>query len=88
MCLHGVVRASTREYARADDEFKLIEALARARTAAKLTQAERARRLGSPLDYSAGDLSFAYTFQPHPDRVKLALTWERVCSLLRQAEDS
>ena len=35
------------EYARADDEFKLIEALVRARTAAKLTQAELARRLGT-----------------------------------------
>ena len=35
------------EYARADDEFKLIEALVRARTAAKLTQAEIARRLGT-----------------------------------------
>ena len=43
---------------------------------------------GSPFDYSVGDLSFAYTFQAHPDRVKLALTWERVCGLLRQAEDS
>ena len=35
------------EYARADDEFALIEALVRARTAAKLTQAELARRLGT-----------------------------------------
>ena len=35
------------EYARADDEFTLIEALVRARTAAKLTQAELARRLGT-----------------------------------------
>ena len=35
------------EYARVDDEFKLIEALVRARTAAKLTQAELARRLGT-----------------------------------------
>ena len=35
------------EYARADDEFKLIEALVRARTAAKLTQTELARRLGT-----------------------------------------
>ena len=34
-------------YARADDEFTLIEALVRARTAAKLTQAELARRLGT-----------------------------------------
>ena len=38
---------SAREYARVDDEFKLIEALVRARTAAKLTQAELARRLGT-----------------------------------------
>ena len=38
---------SAREYARADDEFKLIEALVRARTAAQLTQAELARRLGT-----------------------------------------
>ena len=35
------------EYARADDEFALIEALVRARTAAKLTQTELARRLGT-----------------------------------------
>ncbi|MXW37965.1 MAG: helix-turn-helix domain-containing protein [Acidobacteria bacterium] len=34
-------------YARADDEFKLIEALVRARTAASLTQSELARRLGT-----------------------------------------
>ncbi len=33
------------EYARADDEFRLIEALIHARRAAKLTQAELARRL-------------------------------------------
>ena len=36
-----------REYALADDEFALIEALVRARAAAKLTQAELARRLGT-----------------------------------------
>ncbi len=35
------------EYGRADDEFALIEALVRARAAAKLTQAELARRLGT-----------------------------------------
>ena len=35
------------EYARADDEFALIEALVRARAAAKLTQAELAQRLGT-----------------------------------------
>lgn len=35
------------EYARADDEFKLIEALVRARTAASLTQSDLARRLGT-----------------------------------------
>ena len=35
------------EYRRIDDEFKLIEALVQARTAAKLTQAEVARRLGT-----------------------------------------
>ena len=35
------------EYARADDEFALIEALVRARAAAQLTQAELARRLGT-----------------------------------------
>ena len=35
------------EYARVDDEFALIEALVRARAAAKLTQAELARRLGT-----------------------------------------
>ena len=35
------------EYARVDDEFKLIEALVRARMTAKLTQLELARRLGT-----------------------------------------
>jgi transcriptional regulator with XRE-family HTH domain len=35
------------EYARADDEFKLIEELVRARAAAKLTQTELAERLGT-----------------------------------------
>ena len=35
------------EYERADDEFKLIEALVRARAAASLTQSELARRLGT-----------------------------------------
>ena len=35
------------EYARADDEFTLIEALVRARMAAKLSQSELARRLGT-----------------------------------------
>ena len=35
------------EYARADDEFTLIEALVRASTAVKLTQVELARRLGT-----------------------------------------
>ena len=35
------------EYARIDDEFTLIETLVRARTAAKLTEAELARRLGT-----------------------------------------
>ncbi len=35
------------EYARVDDECALIEALVRARTTAKLTQAELARRLGT-----------------------------------------
>ena len=35
------------EYARADEEFALIEAMVRARTAAKLTQTELARRLGT-----------------------------------------
>lgn len=35
------------EYARADDEFTLIEALVRARSAANLTPAEVARRLGT-----------------------------------------
>ena len=34
-------------YALADDEFALIEALVRARAAAKLTQAELAERLGT-----------------------------------------
>ena len=36
-----------KEYARVDEEFELVEALVRARTAAKLTQAELARRLGT-----------------------------------------
>ena len=35
------------EYARADEEYSLIEALVRARSAANLTQAELARRLGT-----------------------------------------
>ena len=35
-----------REYARVDEEFALIEALIRARTTARLTQEELARRLG------------------------------------------
>ena len=35
------------EYARIDEEYALIEALVRARTAAKLTQAELAQRLGT-----------------------------------------
>ena len=35
------------EYARADEEFALIEALVRARTAARLTQEELASRLGT-----------------------------------------
>ena len=35
------------ENARADEEFALIEALIRARTAARLTQEELARRLGT-----------------------------------------
>ncbi len=34
-------------YARVDEEYELVEALVRARTAAKLTQAEVARRLGT-----------------------------------------
>ena len=35
------------EYALADDEFALIEALVRARAAAKMTQAQLAERLGT-----------------------------------------
>lgn len=35
------------EYARADEEYALVEALVRARTDAKLTQAELAQRLGT-----------------------------------------
>ena len=35
------------EYERADAEFAIVEALVRARTAAKLSQAELARRIGS-----------------------------------------
>ena len=35
------------EYARVDNEYALVEALVSARTAAKLTQAEVARRLGT-----------------------------------------
>ena len=34
-------------YARVDEEYTLVEELVRARTAAKLTQAEVARRLGT-----------------------------------------
>ena len=40
-------RELRKEYVRNDDEFTLIEALIRARTAAKLAQAELARRLGT-----------------------------------------
>ena len=36
-----------KEYARVDEEFTLIEALIHARTTARLTQAELARRLGT-----------------------------------------
>ncbi len=35
------------EYARVDNEYTLIEAMIRARTAAKLTQAEVAERIGT-----------------------------------------
>lgn len=35
------------EYAKADDEFRLIEALVNARTKAKLSQAELARKIGT-----------------------------------------
>ena len=35
------------EYARADEEYALVEALVRARAAANLTQAELARRIGT-----------------------------------------
>ena len=38
---------SREEYARVDEEYALIEVLVRARAAAKLTQAELARRLGT-----------------------------------------
>ncbi len=36
-----------KEYERVDQDYGLVEALVRARTAAKLTQAELARRLGT-----------------------------------------
>ena len=36
-----------KEYARVDEEYALVEALVRARTEARLTQAELARRLGT-----------------------------------------
>ena len=42
------------EYARADDEFALIEALVRARTAANLTQTELAGALARPNPPSHG----------------------------------
>ena len=35
------------EYARADEEYALVEVMVRARTAAKLTQAELAARIGT-----------------------------------------
>ncbi len=35
------------EYARADEEYALVEAMVRARTAAKLTQSELAARIGT-----------------------------------------
>jgi transcriptional regulator with XRE-family HTH domain len=36
-----------KEYAAADEEFRIIEALIRARTEARLSQAELARRMGT-----------------------------------------
>lgn len=36
-----------KEYAAADEEFRIIEALVRARTKARLSQAEVARRMGT-----------------------------------------
>ncbi len=42
------------EYARADEEYALVEALVRARGAAKLTQAELARRMGTTRSANAG----------------------------------
>ena len=36
-----------KEYARVNEEFTLLEALIRARTTARLTQAELAQRLGT-----------------------------------------
>jgi ribosome-binding protein aMBF1 (putative translation factor) len=39
--------AFRKEYAAADEEFRLIEALVRARTEARLSQAELARRMGT-----------------------------------------
>ena len=39
--------AFRKEYARADEEYALVEAMVRARTAAKLTQAQQATRIGS-----------------------------------------
>ena len=41
------VPAFREEYANADSEYALVEAMIRARTAAKLTQAELAERLGT-----------------------------------------
>ncbi len=54
-----------KEYARVDEEYALVEALVRARTEAKLTQAELARRLGTThsavarLEGGRGSPSFA-----------------------------
>ncbi len=39
--------AFRKEYARADEDYALVEALVRARAAANLTQAELARRIGT-----------------------------------------
>ena len=61
-----------KEYARADEEYALIEALVRARTTAKLTQAQLAQRIG--------------TTQSAVARLEGGRVWPSIATLRRYAE--